>query len=44
MFSLERNFEIMRTATEKNLLEGAEVTGMQRCLRAILPNIGNLSK
>ena len=44
MSSLERNFEIMRPATQKNLFEGADVTGMQRCLRAILSNVGNLSK
>ena len=44
MSSLERNFEIMRSATEKNLFEGADMTGMQRCLRAIFPNLGNLSK
>ena len=44
MSSLERNFEIVRPATEKTLFEGADVAGMQRCLRAILPNVGYLSK
>ena len=42
--SLERNFEIVRPATKKALSEGADVAGMQRCLGAILPNVGDLSK